>query len=317
MPETPIIHVAAAVIERGGQILIAKRPDHLHQGGLWEFPGGKVELDEAVTDALVRELYEELNIEATHYQPLIRVHHNYGDRRVLLDVWQVTAFEGEAHGREGQELCWVNPGQLPQFQFPAANTPIVTAARLPEEYLITPEPAETADFLHGVELALERGIRLVQLRAKSLSFVEYLPLARQVLERCQAHGASLLLNADPQLLEQVPADGIHLDSRRLMALTQRPVSTDKWLAASCHNQEQLQHAQRIGVDFVVVSPVLPTQSHPEAEPLGWDGLQLLTEQAAVPVYALGGMDPEHTERARRYGAQGIAAIRGLWGKDEA
>jgi len=316
MSETATLHVAAAVIERGGEVLIAKRADHLHQGGLWEFPGGKVERDEAVADALVRELYEELEIEATHYQPLIRIHHDYGDRQVLLDVWRVTAFEGEAHGHEGQEVRWVGRDALTQFRFPAANTPIVAAARLPGEYLITPEPGEVAGFVRGLEAALQRGIRLVQLRAKALSESDYLALAEQVLARCRAHGARLLLNADPGLLAQVAADGIHLDSRRLMSLSRRPVAADKWLAASCHNRAQLAQAQRLGVDFVVVSPVLATLSHPEAEPLGWEGLQRFTELASVPVYALGGMGTEHAERACRYGAQGIAAIRGLWGENE-
>jgi len=313
MPETPNIHVAAAVIERHDQILIAKRPEHLHQGGLWEFPGGKVEMDESVADALVRELYEELDIEATHYQPLIRIHHDYGDRRVLLDVWRVSAFDGEARGREGQQVRWVGRDELTQFRFPAANTPIVAAARLPGEYLITPEPGGQVDFLPGLEAALQDGIRLVQLRAKGLSEADYATLAQQVLARCRAHGASLLLNADPGLLETVSADGIHLDSRRLMALSRRPIAADKWLAASCHNREQLEQARCLGVDFVVLSAVLPTLSHPGAEPLGWEGLRQMTELAAMPAYALGGMTLEHLERARRHGAQGIAAIRGLWG----
>jgi 8-oxo-dGTP diphosphatase len=314
MSERPSLHVAAAVIERQGQILIARRPDHLHQGGLWEFPGGKVELGESVPDALVRELHEEVDIEASHYHPLIRIHHDYGDRKVLLDVWRVTAFSGEAHGREGQEVRWVGAEQLPGYDFPAANGPIVAAARLPNEYLITPEPQEREIFLAGLDVALERGIRLVQLRAKGLAEPDYLALARQVLARCRGHGAKLLLNADPRLLQQVDADGIHLDSTRLMSLAERPVAADKWLAASCHHEAELAQARRLDVDFVVVSPVQATASHPGAPALGWETLQGLTERATMPVYALGGMGPEHIERAHRHGAQGIAAIRGLWEK---
>lgn len=121
------IHVVAAVIYSAGQesILIAKRPKHLHQGGLWEFPGGKLELDEAPVDALARELNEELGIQVTEFQQFLTVSHDYPDKSVLLDVWEVSAFNGEARGREGQDIRWVNRSALPEFDFPEANLPIL------------------------------------------------------------------------------------------------------------------------------------------------------------------------------------------------
>lgn len=125
------ILVVAAVIRRGGRILIARRAAHQHQGGLWEFPGGKVEPAEAVQAALVRELREELGITPTAFSPLIRIEHDYPDKSVCLDVWTVTDFAGEPLGREGQPLAWVTEDELPAHDFPAANRPIVTAARLP------------------------------------------------------------------------------------------------------------------------------------------------------------------------------------------
>lgn len=126
------LHVAAGVIVGPeGQILIAERAKHRHQGGLWEFPGGKVEPGETVQQALARELWEELNIHVGHARPLIQIRHRYPDKSVLLDVWRVESFTGEPHGREGQPLAWVCPEALVQYAFPAANVPIVTAARLP------------------------------------------------------------------------------------------------------------------------------------------------------------------------------------------
>ncbi|OGT22032.1 MAG: hypothetical protein A2V90_06990 [Gammaproteobacteria bacterium RBG_16_57_12] len=97
-----------------------------------------------------------------------------------------------------------------------------------------------------------------------------------------------------------------------MSLAHRPLAKDKWVGASCHNARELAHACRIGVDFVVVSPVLPTASHAQAMPLGWEGLHALTEQASVPVYALGGMDESMLNQAWDHGAQGIAGIRAWW-----
>src|SRR5690554_8155475 len=90
------IHVIAAVIrDDQNRILIAKRPDHVHQGGLWEFPGGKLEDSEQRFDGLVRELREELGIAVTHARPLLDIRHDYPDKSVRLDVWLVTGFDGQ------------------------------------------------------------------------------------------------------------------------------------------------------------------------------------------------------------------------------
>jgi 8-oxo-dGTP diphosphatase len=124
------VHVAVGVVRNdGGEILIARRPQHLHQGGFWEFPGGKVEAGESVVDALGRELLEELGItiEPKACLPLIEISHDYPDKQVFLDVWWVNAFAGEPEGREGQPLQWVAWQRLSEYEFPAANAEIVTA----------------------------------------------------------------------------------------------------------------------------------------------------------------------------------------------
>jgi 8-oxo-dGTP diphosphatase len=124
------IHVAAGVIlSPEGQILLALRPQGTHQGGLWEFPGGKVEADEIVEEALIRELQEELAINVTTCEPLVEVTHDYSDKSVLLDVWVVSTFTGEPKGNEGQQIRWVNPEHLADYEFPAANVPIVEAVQ--------------------------------------------------------------------------------------------------------------------------------------------------------------------------------------------
>lgn len=122
------VHVAVGVvIDASDRILVAQRPQHLHQGGLWEFPGGKVEAGELIPDALRRELREELAIEVLDAEPLIEVEHDYGDKHVLLDVWRVTEFRGEPEGREGQRWQWVARSQLESLEFPAANIAIIEA----------------------------------------------------------------------------------------------------------------------------------------------------------------------------------------------
>ncbi|MBI3774035.1 MAG: Nudix family hydrolase [Gammaproteobacteria bacterium] len=317
MPHPPI-HVAVAVIENPrGEFLLARRPEHVHQGGLWEFPGGKVEPGEDIRVALDRELHEELGITAQHARPLLRVRHNYPDKSVLLDVWRVTAIHGTPHGREGQPLAWVAPSELRTYQFPLANAPIVSAALLPSVYLITGEPeADTAQFLQRLERVVSLGVRLVQLRAKSLDADRYRALAHDALHVCRAHHAQLLLNCEPELAAELSAAGVHLSSARLAALRERPLPRTQWVAASVHSLDQLRQAQAIDVDFVVVSPVLPTRSHPGAVPLGWDGLRAMTESAAVPVFALGGMNAEQLWRSYEHGAQGVAVLSGIWSADD-
>ena len=126
-----VLHVvAAAIFNKQGDLLIAQRPLDKHMGGLWEFPGGKVEAGEAVTDALRRELDEELGIQPLSWEPLISIEHAYPEKTVLLDVWIVRDFHGEAHGREGQTVRWVTPNMLDQFEFPEANHGIIEALNI-------------------------------------------------------------------------------------------------------------------------------------------------------------------------------------------
>lgn len=321
-----VVHVAAAAIfDAAGRVLIARRPNHLHQGGLWEFPGGKVEAGESVSTALLRELNEELGIEVQTARPLIRVRHDYPDKSVLLDVWRVDAFTGasalnDGKGREGQAVKWVLPIELSEYGFPAANVPIVTAVRLPDRYLVTPDPGENVSaFLTQLENRLRDGVRLVQLRAKSLPAKAYVSLARQCLQLCEKYSAYLMLNADPAVVTEVGAHGVHLDSERLKSLDAHPFqpfsknnTRVKWVSASCHSQQQLDQAKELGADFVMVSPVAATASHPETKPLGWAQFQALTELASCPVFALGGMTTDDLDQAFAHGAQGVAAIRALW-----
>jgi 8-oxo-dGTP diphosphatase len=307
------IHVvAAAILNSAGETLLARRPDHVHQGGLWEFPGGKVEPGETPEQALARELHEELGIVPVSCRPLIRVPYRYPDKAVRLDAWRVEAFRGTPEGQQGQPLAWVSPETLPRWPMPAANGPICTAVRLPPEYLITPEPADPQKFLRSLERSLRKGIRLVQLRAKELGSAEFAALARDALALCREHGAALLLNADPEGVVKVRADGVHLSAARLGALHERPLPEELWVGASCHGPDDLERAARLRVDFAVLSPVLKTASHPERVPLGWANFAKWVEACPFPVYALGGVARSHLQAAWRCDAQGIAGIRGLW-----
>jgi 8-oxo-dGTP diphosphatase len=206
----------------------------------------------------------------------------------------------------------VSPSGLSHYVFPAANLPIVSAAQLPPYYAISPDVNSVAVLLEWADMQLAKGLRLLLLRAPQLSAKKYVEVAKNILEKCTILRAELMLHGAMDVWQQLPdAHGFHLSAQQLKLLTSRPVENHLWLAASVHNQQELAQAAQVGVDFVTLSPVQKTLSHPDAKPLGWDVFTVLTRQATVPVYALGGLTISDLEKARQSGAQGVAAIRGL------
>jgi len=312
-----ILHVAAGILtDPQGRVLIARRPDRAHQGGRWEFPGGKLEPGETSQQGLARELREELGVQVLASEPLIRIRHDYGDRQILLEVRRVTRFTGLPRGREGQPLRWLHPQDMDWRAFPAADRPVIGALRLPDRMLVTgPDPQRPASFLARLEGALQTGVRLVQLRTPGLSGVSHLELATAALELCARYRADLVINPPVDGVPPPPGAGLHLSSQRLRALTNRPLAEGRLVGASCHDARELAQAAVLGLDYALLSPVLATASHPQAVPLGWPRFADLVERALLPVYALGGLEVTAIPIARRHGAQGIAAIRGLWPVD--
>lgn len=222
-----IVHVAVGVIVgKDGKIFIAKRPDKVHQGGLWEFPGGKVDEGETIQQAVVRELREELAIDVISSKPLIKIRHDYGDKIVLLDVWKITKFAGEPIGNEGQPVLWVSPKNLHQFEFPAANKPIITAIILPQRWLITGNANSIEEYLQRTESALKAGVRLIQLRIKNPLDSNFAALVNSSAELCKCYSAQLQLNTSLEhflSLEKSPSHvGLHLNSKNLITLKETP-----------------------------------------------------------------------------------------------
>ena len=244
--------------------------------------------------------------------------HTYADRTVLLDVHLVAAWRGELRALEGQPLAWAAPQALRDYPMPAADGPVVTALQLPPRYLITPPRLSDPErFLHALELSLATGVRLVQLRLFDLSESELREIGRDACHLCHAHGALALLNGSPEMAAAIGADGLHLSSRQLHARDARPVAASQLLAGSCHSPADLAQAAVLGADFALLSPVLPTRSHPDADPLGWARFSTWVEDTNLPVFALGGMHPRLIETAWAHGAQGVAGIRGLWADEQA
>ncbi|MDO6746901.1 Nudix family hydrolase [Gilvimarinus sp. 1_MG-2023] len=307
------VQVAVGVVQdTEGRILIARRPDHTHQGGLWEFPGGKVEAGETLLQALDRELFEELDIRVDATVPVIEILHDYPDKQVCLQVHRVNSWRGLARGKEGQPICWVAPQKLYQYAFPAANYPIINALQLPESYLITGDFICLQDFTDRLQKALASGITMVQVRAHHLNNQDYKALAQLAVEICQTHGARVLLNhaSAIDIVSLLGADGLHMSSAQLQAASKLPKSC--WVGASCHNRRELHRAEFLGVHYASLSPVQVTASHPQEQALGWSQFSDLVRTAKLPVYALGGLVQHDLVQAKAAGAQGIGAISAWW-----
>lgn len=120
-----MVHVAAGIIVKGKQVFLSKRNVEQHQGGKWEFPGGKVEAQETALAALTRELKEEVNLDISNAELFHQVEFDYGDKQVRLEFFIVTEFTGQERGLEGQKTAWVDIQTLSEYNFPAANQVIV------------------------------------------------------------------------------------------------------------------------------------------------------------------------------------------------
>lgn len=311
--DPPALEVVAAVIaDKRGRILLNRRPAGRELAGLWEFPGGKIEPGESPEAALVRELNEELGIRAQVDDRLMTVQLRGPDKRLRLDVYRVSRWEGTPLGHEGQALMWVTPDRLPRYSMPPADRPVVAALLQPERYLVTPSPSTTdADWLAALAASIKSGIGLIHLRLPQLESARRYRLIEQALRQCRRAGVDALINADIALAAEHGA-GVHLKAAQLASLKQRPLPEGQQVAASCHTAEDLAHAERLGCDFVVIGPVNDTPTHPGQASLGWAGFLALRELTALPVYAIGGLSPADIGIAREHGGQGVAAIRGLW-----
>jgi 8-oxo-dGTP diphosphatase len=307
-----ITPVAVGIVHHAdGRVLLAQRPPGKAWAGYWEFPGGKIEPGESPAQALARELHEELGIDCERVDPWITRDYAYPEKRVRLHFFRVPAWHGTPHGREGQALAWEAVSDIRVGPLLPANAPVLQALALPPLYAITRAGHfGVQEFLGRLERALERGVRLVQVREPGMAPAALAAFARAVVERAHARGARVLVNGDVAQARAAGADGVHLPARQLMALDAPPEAA--FWATSCHDAAELDRAAALGASFAVLSPVLPTASHPGQPGMGWERFATLARTQPMPVYALGGMKPELLDTATQHGAHGIALLSGIW-----
>ncbi|MBC7781076.1 MAG: Nudix family hydrolase [Proteobacteria bacterium] len=306
------LRVVAGVIERAdGRVLIAQRPPGKAYAGYWEFPGGKIEPGESAHAAIVRELAEELALEVRTAYPWLRRRFTYPHATVELRFFRIAEWSGALRGCEGQQISWESVDDPQVAPMLPANGPVLAGLRLPLEYALTQAMAMGIDAqLQALERALRRGLRLVQVREPGMDDATLERFARAVVSRAHASGARVLINGDLARAQRVGADGVHLRSAQLRTLSSRPEAA--LIGASCHDQQELAAAYRLGCDFAALGPVQTTATHPGAIPLGWERFASLACECEFPVYALGGLNFSDLDRARAAGAHGTALQRAAW-----
>ena len=316
---TAVVEVAAAVLLRetaqGTEFLLAQRPPGKVYAGYWEFPGGKVEAGETLHQALVRELHEELGITVDQAWPWLSCQFTYPHATVRLKFFRISDWHGEISPIEHSGFIWTRIGSAPGVTpILPANGPILRALELPPHYAITNACENGVDAeLERLAKALAGGLRFIQIRDKGLAAAERHRLAQAAMALAEPYAdARLLISDDAALARDSGAHGLHLPAKALMQCAVRPPF--EWVGASCHSAQEIDQAVKLGLDFVLLSPVLPTASHPEAQGLGWAEFARLIERLPLPVFALGGMKKEMLDSARQHGAHGIALMRG-WSAD--
>jgi 8-oxo-dGTP diphosphatase len=309
---TRTIDVAAAILIRpDGAVLLAQRPPGKVYPGYWEFPGGKLEAGEAPAEALARELHEELGVDIESGAPWITRVYTYPHGTVRLHFFRVRRWSGEPHGREGQAFSWQRVAAPAVAPMLPANAPVFRALALPDEYAVSNagEVGEAA-FLAALRRRLAAGLRLVQLREKSMPRDQLARLAREAVRSVREAGGNLLVNGDEALARESGAHGVHLTAAQLAAARVRPAF--QLVGASIHRADELRNAEALELDFAVLGPLAATPTHPVAATLGWDGFERIARDAAIPVFAIGGLGRGDLERAWMRGAHGVAMIRGAW-----
>ena len=284
--------MAGVLSDATGRVLVAQRPVGKHLAGRWEFPGGKLAKGEAPLAGLKRELIEELGLTLLAAEPLIRLHHDYHDRRVLLDVWRVTEWSGTPQSLDGQAFKWVAPDDLPAIDLLEADRPIITALRLPRvargiagtEGLLEAAAGKQPEALFWDPQGAEAGSEAIREAVRGARRAGHRVIVTG--EDIQAAMTAAASGADGMLLE--PSDGtVTIDSGGAFIV-----------GAICPSPAAAESAVAAGAHFLVLAPDGDVVDAPK-----YAGL---IERLGLPVYLGWYPDEGSVELARSSGAHGCA-----------
>ena len=285
------IHVIAGALRDGqGRVLIAQRPRGRHMAGRWEFPGGKLGSGEDSYAGLKLELAEVLGIAVREARPLIRLRYDYPDRRVMIEAWQVTAFDGEPKALDSQALNWVRPDELPRHDLLEADRAIVTALRLPRLARVI----SCANELAALNGNAAQTLLWQPPPGDSLS-LETVRAARTAGHRVFVFGSDLDAVRDAAL---AGCDGAVLPWYGQSLHVDRDGSF--LIGVHCEDAESAREAVEEGAHFLVIAP--------ESGPMAQQELETLCETIGLPVFAGWYPNASRLERIQQAGAHGCALL---------
>ena len=284
-----IIEVVVGVIHNDSkEIFISRRKKNQFMSGYWELPGGKVENNEDLSSALKRELFEEIGIKIEKYNLIQTIQQEYPKRIINLSVYVIEKYSGTPVGKEGQDFSWSSIEKIEEYELLPTMLKIINRLSLPNSYWITPDNHNSNSVFEECNQRLSEGVKIIQLRSKSQLDKAYIDNFNKL---CQLNQAKLVLNM-PHIDFDEPCDGWHLTSIELMTTSTREFPDDKLFGASAHNLIEAKHAEKISVDYISLSPINETPSHPQTQILGWEKASEIISQCKVPIYLLGGMNKD-------------------------
>lgn len=305
-----LIKVSIGIFRDRDRILIAQSKKKANEI-VWEFPGGKNEKKETSEQTLYRELKEELNVVVQKSRLITKVITKIDGLNYELSIFSIVKWMGKCIGSEGQVLKWIPISELPSYNMHEANKRIFSSLMLPNKIMITPFLDKDYElFLKNLELLELHEIDLLQLRLTHDESINKL-ISREVKKK-SGNKVKIMINGSMSEFDENYFDGIHLPFNLAKGLGARPVKKKYLFSVSCHNKKEIEHADLIDADFVYLSPIKKTNSHPNSDSLGWSKATRIAAASSKPVYALGGLSIVDISRAIEGGFQGIAGITTFW-----
>ncbi len=310
------VHVVAGIIRHPlnpAKLFFTQRQKGQHLEDFWEFPGGKVEPGESRFHALQRELEEETGIRVISALPFHSVIHQYKDKNIYLDVWEIKKYTGRAHGREGQSSQWIYLSELSDYPFPAADIPVLNSLSLPSELLITSEIS--TDNLQTTLLRFEEKIRnqkypLILFRSHQLADKNYADIAIKLKEICDNYNSELIISRpDLQSLKSKQFDLYirrHIDAEMLTGLSRNSFAESLVLSADCRNSKELKIAEDLNCNFGILSFQGNSNNQFESDIQNWYQFHKSTLTSRIPVFTDGCDFLKDIAVARYQGATGLA-----------
>jgi 8-oxo-dGTP diphosphatase len=305
--QPPSIDVAVSIMRSSdGRVLMAERTARQISAGFWELPGGKVDPGETPQQAAVRELAEEIGVHALAVRPWVCYEHVYRTRRLRLFFFRIERWSGMPVGREGQRIAWVDPAAPEVAPILPSVERLLFGLGLPALCAVTRTERDGGprNTLERLAVALQAGLKLIQVREPGMAPDQRVAFARQVEALARPFGARVLLTGSALEARRAGLSALHSTAAEVRRLYARP-PVRFWMA-SCHDAPDLERATALGADAAVLSPVVFRPAHPERAALGWEGLERLAATAGIPVYAGGGVSAAQLAAAQRAGAIGIA-----------